>query len=147
MDALGGRGPVLAVILVGLLAEPIRSLGRQVRSCGTNGGRACHACRKGQEKRQQPCRIVGIDRIIQTIPIPVRITAPVPYGIGCGLPAGEGVVVPPAEADEPQIAVMQAAREADGHAQARIGVINDPAEGIVEDFLYHVAVRVGNHSQ
>ncbi len=45
-----------------------------------------------------------------------------------------GVVVPPAEADQPGVRVVQPAGEAEG-LEAGIGVADDPAEGVVAQFL------------
>ena len=82
---------------------------------------------------EQSHRVHPVHRIIQTVAIPIRIAALVPDGIGRSPPAGEGVVVPPAEADEAQIPVVQAAREAKGQAQARVGILDDPPERVVQD--------------
>ncbi|NIW47121.1 MAG: hypothetical protein GWN30_20930 [Gammaproteobacteria bacterium] len=41
---------------------------------------------------------------------------------------------PPAEADQPGVGVVQPAGEAEG-LEAGIGVANDPAEGVVAQFL------------
>ncbi len=54
-----------------------------------------------------------------------RVAALLPDGVRGGPPACSDVIITPAEADETQVPVVQAAREAEGQAQIRIGVLND----------------------
>lgn len=83
--------------------------------------------------------VVGIHRVIQAIPIPIVITASIPHRIGGSPPTSKGIIVSPTETDEPKVSVMQSASKPDGDSQVRIGVFDDTTEGIIQNFLYHVA--------
>lgn len=41
----------------------------------------------------------------------------------------------------------QTARKTKRDAQSEVGVLNDPVEGAIQDFLHHVAFRVGNDTE
>jgi hypothetical protein len=85
---------------------------------------------------EQPQRVHPVHGIIQTVPIPIRIAARIAQGVGGGPATGEGIIIAPPEADETEIPVVQAASKAPRDAQGRIAGLDDPAEWIVQGFLY-----------
>jgi len=68
----------------------------------------------------------SVNWIIQTIVIPIRITARVTDGIGRGLARGVRVVIAEPESYEVQIAVVQAACEAEGNFEVGIALMTSP---------------------
>jgi hypothetical protein len=77
---------------------------------------------------EQPQWIFPVHRIIQTISIPVRVAALVPDGIRGGPSTGPDVVIAPAESDEVQVPVVEAACEAERQSLARVDALANPAK-------------------
>ncbi len=75
------------------------------------------------------------------------VAACIADGIGRGPTAGVGVVIAEAESHEAEVAVMQAACEAERDDKVGVAVRDDPTERVILDILYHVAACVGNNSQ
>ena len=87
-----------------------------------------------------------IDWIIQDIPIQIRVTTRKPNRILSSPPSYLGIVVPVAESYQPRVAVVQAAGEAEGYREGRVGVLQDVPERVVAYSFYHIAGTVCNQS-
>ena len=92
VDTLSGRRLVFAVVLVSLSAKPISGFCGGIGACTRQSRRSAHTRCIRKQKGKQPRWIVHIQRVIRTIPIPIRIACGVPHGVGRRRSVGEGVV-------------------------------------------------------
>jgi hypothetical protein len=82
--------------------------------------------------------------VVDYVAVEVGVAAAEAGGVFAGPAAGLGVVVAGSEADQAGLVVVEAAGEAEG-LKARVGVVDDAAEGVVVDPLGDQAVGSVHH--
>ena len=91
-----------------------------------------------------PTWIHQIHRVVQHIPVQVRIAPGEAYRVFGGPSAREGVVLSEAEVDQSRLSVAQAAGKTEGNGEAFVGVFDYITETVVNDLFDDGMVYVGD---